>query len=186
MSVVEEKTDFEKRLLGVAKELERLERMRQFKLEFEQEMAAAKRKPKTLKPTTTTGSSGDTSLQIECFDDPSYSVDDVRHANFVARNRARARSNANVIKTLVYRVPEVAYVVKKTRVLVHDEKPMTPPPEKSMAKHHEDDDDDDEVEEIKQEEPPPPPLPPTSIIQIVRGTFFLYSRLTIYFSQDNT
>lgn len=126
----EEKTNFEKSLIMVAKELERLSRIRESRMEFEREMSSAPSgRPQPFKCSSSLPeASQNCDLELTCESDASYDVEEVRYQNFLARNRITSRSN--VIKTLVYRVPESAYVVKRTQVYVdepneqkQDEKP---------------------------------------------------------------
>lgn len=127
----EEKSNFEKSLIMVAKELERLSRIRESRMEFEREMSSAPSgRPQPFKCSLSSlpEASQNCDLELTCESDASYDVEEVRYQNFLARNRITSRSN--VIKTLVYRVPESAYVVKRTQVYVdepndqkQDEKP---------------------------------------------------------------
>lgn len=114
-------TPFEQRLMLVAKELERFNQIRQSRDEFMQEMSAAPEgRPKSFKSSENRQPDDEScDLEMACEIDTAYDVDEVRYQNFLARNRITSRSN--VIKTLVYRVPESAYVVKKIQVFVDGE-----------------------------------------------------------------
>lgn len=117
-----EKSSFEKNLQLVAKELDKLVKIREQKRKFDQEMSAAPVAQKVELLKCVNQSNTTESLVMDCYDDPEYDIEEVRFWNFMSRNKTNTKPS--LIKTLVYRVPETAYVTKKSRVTIVEEKPQ--------------------------------------------------------------
>ncbi len=52
-------------------------------------------------------------LHMEVFEDKDYDIEEVKFWNFISKSKG---SKPNVIRTLVYKVPESNYVVKQCQV----------------------------------------------------------------------
>jgi hypothetical protein len=62
-------------------------------------------------------------LQMDVFDDKDYDIEEIKFWNFISKNKGCGKSN--IVRTIVYKVPETSYVVKQFPIHVESEKTKT-------------------------------------------------------------
>ncbi|RNA10573.1 hypothetical protein BpHYR1_026486 [Brachionus plicatilis] len=119
---------FFKNLLPLAKQLETLRRTREFKIEFENEKPNFPfEKPKSPSELADQSKkiqeSENEDLKMQVYEDKDYDIEEIKFWNFVSKNKG---IKPNVIRTIVYKVPEASYIVRKVPVIVEEfeEKPI--------------------------------------------------------------
>lgn len=125
-------TEFRSNLLPVAKELSTLMRVRQSIHQHEEEISLSRSLQSSSLGTSLSSEQStsrvddvsmnddayekdDVLLKMEVYEDKDYDVDLVKCANFNAKIK---ELKSNVVKTLVYRVPESAYVIRRSQIVI--------------------------------------------------------------------
>ena len=65
----------------------------------------------------------DPTLRMEVFDDKDYDIEEIKFWNFISKNKGTGKSN--IVRTIVYKVPETSYVVKQYPIHVESDKSKT-------------------------------------------------------------
>lgn len=115
---------FANNLLSAAKDLEKLIRCREFRNEFEQEkqnFPLLKSDQPPLK--------SEECLKMEVYDDKDYDIEEIKFWNFISKNKGVKPS---IIRTIVYKVPESSYIVKKCPIIINE--PETQPKKENLPK----------------------------------------------------
>lgn len=115
--------NFFKNLLPLAKQLDTLRRTREFKIEFENEKSNFPPKNHENQDFLSNISeknepdNQNEDLVMQVHDDKDYDIEEIKFWNFVSKNKG---IKPNVIRTVVYKVPESSYIVKKIPIVVED------------------------------------------------------------------
>ena len=122
----EKVSSFVNNLLAVTKELSRLTRSRECRKEFENDMknSALNEKNCEMKDlsenTNENNNNQETaSLKMEVYEDKDYDIEEIKFWNFITKNKS---TKSNIIRTLVYTIPESNYTNSKTVIYIEDEK----------------------------------------------------------------
>lgn len=114
---------FFKNLLPLAKQLDTLKRTREFKTEFENEKSNFPSKNLesqnflTKKNEKNESDDQNQDLVMQVYDDKDYDIEEIKFWNFVSKNKG---IKPNVIRTIVYKVPESSYIIKKIPIVVEE------------------------------------------------------------------
>lgn len=114
---------FLKNLLPLAKQLDSLRRTREFKIEFENEKSNFPFKhpgyQNQFSKENEKSEPGEQNedLKMQVYDDKDYDIEEIKFWNFVSKNKG---IKPNVIRTIVYKVPESSYIIRKVPVIVEE------------------------------------------------------------------
>lgn len=121
--MTETSDSFVNSLLSVAKELKKIHEIREFRKEFENEIAnqsvaSSDREMKDSENNQNNQSSSDhqNTLHMEVYEDKDYDIEEIKYWNF--RSKLNKSVKSNTVRTIVYKVPESSYIVKKVYVKI--------------------------------------------------------------------
>ena len=119
MQIQEESCSFVNSLLSVAKDIGRLTRSRECIQQYKNETEALNKNEENsqkLEQEQEDPVQNDRiDLQMDVIDDKDYDVEEIKFWNFISKNRG---VKPNVIRTIVYKVPESSYISRKCPVYV--------------------------------------------------------------------
>ncbi|CAF0762855.1 unnamed protein product [Brachionus calyciflorus] len=144
-----EKTFFNN-LVPLAREIQKLQQTREFIKEFENEKCnfpLKKSEDEEMKISNDRNEiEDDECLKMEVYDDKDYDIEEIKFWNFISKNKGIKPS---VIRTIVYKVPESSYIIRKIPIII-DEPDDTKPIENKDKKEIQPDSQSKEIkEEIK-------------------------------------
>jgi hypothetical protein len=103
------------RLFSVARDLQRLKRSQQCAADFDSDVCN-----KFQKITEKFEDESISQLTMEAKEDSDYDIDEIRFWNFISKNKG---VKPNIIRTVVYKIPESTYVSRKCHTFINEKSP---------------------------------------------------------------